>query len=738
MEDISISELRTLEEDIKNEISLRPVPVDSILQKFQNLRSNKKDAVVDRLAAQLQSALAEAGDLDGLVKYFSCQAGWRGDTIAFGTVIAAILRKMTKDHLLLAFIDSAKFGTIPPSKSLARFDLLRKMKVGDYFYNKDWGFGVVRRIDGFYKRIVFDFTSKRGHAMAMDYAADILSPIGKDHILALQYEDNAKLQAFVKDAPAEVVKMALNSFGPLSIARLEDFLEKYEIIGKDPKKSAWKSFWEKARPGLKHDKKIVIPVKRSDPIKIRETDLDYSEEWFQDELAYERNIPKIFQDILGYEGSKAAKQGISDESRKILTDRLNFAIDGAFLYPPPTFTRLVLMAQRMNIDTPRSELCDKLLDDERYMEAGDKLSSNESKELVNFIIQERPEMVRGLLDNIPRMSFNLTSQTLDVLRTMPDYQGAVKDRVRDLLAAPAVPPSLLVWTIRNWDTFDSSWGLPELYELMEHAIAIAEKHNLGGEQLRMQHLLLGFYKDEKWFVKSFESLNALQREALFYRIYDNVELGEPKLVRSRVETMIKIAPELASKKISKAEKKIEAPIQHFTSWRSLRIRQEEYRVLVEVEIPKNRDDISYARSLGDLRENFEYQSARDKQRVLTARREEYATDLETMRGTDFAEADTSRVGMGTEVTLVYKDGSEKTYAILGEWDSDDALSIIPNRSQLAIMLAGKHAGETASIPATDGEQEVTVKAVAPLRDEVRAWATANPVPAAPAPASGEE
>ncbi len=769
MEDISISELRTLEEDIKNEVALRPVPVDSILQELQNLHNNKKDAVVDRIAALLQGALLETGDLDGLVKYFARQAEWRGDTTVFGTVIASILRKTTKDRLLLSFIDSAKFGTIPPSKSLARFDLLRKMKVGDYFYNKDWGFGIVRRIDGFYKRIVFDFTSRRGHAMAMDYAADILAPVGKDHILALQHEDNDRLQTLVRENPAEVVKMALKSFGPLSIARLQDLLEKYGIIEKDAKKSSWKSFWERARPGLKHDKKIVIPVKRSDPIKIRETDLDYSDEWFRDELAFERNIPKIFQDVLGFESSISARQGkkpakeakeggepakeakeggepaneakeeLSAESRRILTDRMNFAIDGAFLYPPPMFTRLVLMAQRLDIDTPRSELCDKLLDDERYMEAGDKLSSNESKDLIEFIIQERPEMVRALLDNVPRMSFNLTSQTLDVLRSMPDYQPAVKDRVRELLAATAIPPTLLVWAIRNWDSFDTSWGLPELYELMEHAIAIGEKHNLGGEQLRMQHLLVSFYKDERWFAKSFESLNDLQREALFYRIYDNAELGEPKLVRSLVDAMIRIAPVLASKKITKAEKKVEAPVQHFTSWRSLRIRQEEYRVLVEVEIPKNRDDISNARSLGDLRENFEYQSARDKQRVLTARREDYATDLETMRGTDFAEADTSRVGMGTEVTLVYQDGAEKTYAILGEWDSDDALSIIPNRSQLAIKLAGKHAGETASIPAANGgEQQVTVKAVAPLRDEVRAWANANPVPAAPASASASD
>ena len=732
MEDISISELRSLEEEIKGEIALRPVPSDSILQKLQNLRDNKKDAVADRLAPLLQNALIEAGDLDGLVAYLGYQAEWHNDSLAFGIAIANLLKRASKDLLVQTFVDSSRFGSIPPSKSIERFNLLRRMKVGDYYYNKDWGFGIVRRIDGFYKRVVLDFTAKRGHTMAMDYAAEILAPVGKDHILAVQHEDNEKLKTLVKDAPAEVVKMALASFGPLSVARLQDLLLKYGIVEKDAKGSAWKSFWEKARPGLKSDKKIVIPVKRSDPIKIRETDLDYSDDWFRDELAEERNIPKIFQDVSGYEGSKAASQGISDHSRKILTDRLNFAIDGAFLCPPPTFTRLVLMAQRLNIDTPRSELCDKLLDDERYMEAGDKLSSSESRELVEFIVQERPEAVRALLDNVPRMSFNLTSQTLDVLREKPDFQAAVKDRVRELLAATAVPPTLLVWGIRNWDSFDASWGLPELYELMEHAIAISEKQKLGGELLRMKHLLLGFYKDDKWFEKSFESLNALQREALFYRIHGNVGMGEPKLVRHLVDLMVKIAPELASKKITKTEKTVEAPVQHFTSWRSLRLRQEEYRILVEVEIPKNRDDISYARTLGDLRENFEYQSARDKQRVLTARREEYATDLEMVHGTDFSEADTSRAGMGTEVTLVYQDGSEKTYAILGEWDSDDALSIIPNCGLLAIKLAGKRAGETASIPSSDGEQVVTVKSIAPLREEVRAWANSNPVPAAPA------
>ena len=124
-----------------------------------------------------------------------------------------------------------------------------------------------------------------------------------------------------------------------------------------------------------------------------------------------------------------------------------------------------------------------------------------------------------------------------------------------------------------------------------------------------------------------------------------------------------------------------------------------------------------------MRENFEYQSAKDTQRVLLTRREEMAADLQMMHGSYFAddETDFSAVGTGVHVVLTRADGSELAYSILGEWDSDEELGILPNRSKLATILAGKKVGETATIPTVHGEELVTVKAIEHLPANIREW-----------------
>ena len=717
MSDEAFLDPKVVEEELAGLIEKRPIPVDEALDRLEFLHGQTRKGKTENLTKALNAALIETADFQGLLSLLSRQAVWTGDTPSFGTVVPSLLRKTTKDRHLIACVESAKFGTLKPTESFRRLNLLFTLKPGAFYFDKTWGFGIVKRLDDFYKRVVLDFTAKKNHAMSLEYAAETLAPVADDHLLARFHTTPDAIREMVAKNPGEIVKMALASFGDSTIARLQKLLDEYGIV---PAKD-WKPFWEGARAALKKDKYVQIPVKRSDPITVRATELAYDENWFVNELAPERNIPKLFEVISAYESEKG-KPEITEAGRKILTDRLNFAIDGAFLCPPPMFTRLILMAQRLDIETPREELVEKLMDDDRFMEAGDKLSAKESEEMVRFILDSRPEAVGILLDKLPQMSFNFTCKTLDVLRANPDYLKAVQDRCRDLLASTSVPAPLLVWAMRNWDEV-KDWGLPAFYELMEHAIAICEDTTLSGEGLRMRHLLHGFYADLKWFEEAFTNLNPLQREAIFYRVTGSTAVFEPALLKKLTDTMVRIEPELAKKKRAAREEKKEQPVLHYTSWRSLQARQEAFRHLVDVEIPRNREDIAYARGLGDLRENFEYQSAKDTQRVLLARREEMDAELQIMHGSYFAEAETdfSAVGAGVHVVLTRADGSELAYSILGEWDSDEALAILPNRSKLAVILNGKKVGDTATIPTVNGEEQVTVKAIEHLPEAVRAW-----------------
>ncbi len=82
--------------------------------------------------------------------------------------------------------------------------------------------------------------------------------------------------------------------------------------------------------------------------------------------------------------------------------------------------------------------------------------------------------------------------------------------------------------------------------------------------------------------------------------------------------------------------------------------------------------------------------------------------------------------LGACVTLRYDDGREEKYHILGEWDHDEQLGIISNRSRLAEILQGRRAGERVEVPDGSGQMHgATLVAVSGLSDAVRAWINAE-------------
>jgi transcription elongation GreA/GreB family factor len=188
--------------------------------------------------------------------------------------------------------------------------------------------------------------------------------------------------------------------------------------------------------------------------------------------------------------------------------------------------------------------------------------------------------------------------------------------------------------------------------------------------------------------------------------------------RSVLARVIKLYPDLArGLSVARPAEEV-ADKARFTSWLSLRARQEQLRKIKEEDIPANSREIGVARSYGDLRENFEYQSARDLQRMLLKREAELQDDLAAMQGTDFSDAACDQIGMGVEVELVRPNGSRRVIRILGEWDRDEDRAVISSRSLVAERLNGLAVGATAVLP-MDGSEEACRPDAACLSDGPR-------------------
>jgi transcription elongation factor GreA len=113
-----------------------------------------------------------------------------------------------------------------------------------------------------------------------------------------------------------------------------------------------------------------------------------------------------------------------------------------------------------------------------------------------------------------------------------------------------------------------------------------------------------------------------------------------------------------------------------------------------VELPQVAEEIADARALGDLRENSEYQYGKDKQKNLNAMMKTLSDEIEKAQIILPSKVDSSKVGFGTEVTLLDKnENKEVTYQIFGQWESNPDENIINFKTPLGMNLMNKTVNE---------------------------------------------
>ncbi|MEO7983012.1 MAG: transcription elongation factor GreA [Bacteroidota bacterium] len=122
-----------------------------------------------------------------------------------------------------------------------------------------------------------------------------------------------------------------------------------------------------------------------------------------------------------------------------------------------------------------------------------------------------------------------------------------------------------------------------------------------------------------------------------------------------------------------------------------------------IERPAASRAIAEAREKGDLKENAEYDAAKEAQGLLEAKIAAYEGAMATLRIMDEADIDTSKVSILTKVTLTNL-GTKKqvTYKIVSEKEADLKAGKISITSPIGRGILGKHIGDTAEVQAPAG------------------------------------
>jgi len=138
----------------------------------------------------------------------------------------------------------------------------------------------------------------------------------------------------------------------------------------------------------------------------------------------------------------------------------------------------------------------------------------------------------------------------------------------------------------------------------------------------------------------------------------------------------------------------------------------ELKVKKDVERPSIIKAIAEAREHGDLSENAEYHSAKEKQSFIEGRIKELEGLISRADVIEPSKMSGPTIRFGATVELVDEDTeAERTYQIVGEPEADVDLGRLNMRSPLARALIGKEEGDSVEVAAPGGKRSYEVVSV---------------------------
>ena len=150
----------------------------------------------------------------------------------------------------------------------------------------------------------------------------------------------------------------------------------------------------------------------------------------------------------------------------------------------------------------------------------------------------------------------------------------------------------------------------------------------------------------------------------------------------------------------------------FVTAKRLEEKKAEAERIQTIEIPQNAKDIAEAREKGDLKENAEYKSAKEKQHMLNLSLSKLQEELNRATVFDPTTITTAFVSFATVVTLHNNlENKDEQYTILGPWESDPDKNIISYMSPFGNAILNKKVGDEVSFSINEHDFVYVVKQI---------------------------
>jgi transcription elongation GreA/GreB family factor len=590
---------------------------------------------------------------------------------------------------------------------------LEKLRPGTFCLHKSWGFGRVREWNLLLNQVVIDFASKKAHLMQTQYAAENLTPLAPEHFLARKATDLASIKNLAKENPTALVRNILESLdGKATVQQISEWL-----IADVFTEAEWKRWWESTKKTLKASGAFSVPAKKTDPIQIRGEGVSHADELiaaFNKARQPKEQIGTLEQIIKFHEQFKEPEKQL----QPIIVSIENTAARNQKIHPELAFELIMarddLLARIPRLHTTHIGLTlSKLIleEENRLISILPKLSAAKEKKILQALPSALgPGWTERALHLMQDSHGRMVAQIPRILNEAGQH-AELRTMLERSVREHSATSEMLAWLCSERESW-SELITPDLLGAIFSALE-REQHNNPGRAGKLHRTLI---EDRQLLGDIFKKSDvALARDAM--RRLQLSPLFDELTKRSLLARIVKVYPELESM-ITGAQPQGEAATL-VVSWSSLEKRKAEYEELVKVKIPENTREIALARSYGDLSENFEFKAAKQMQSILMRRKAELEQMLHNARGTAFENPDTSRVSIGTIVTLRNAEtNKEETYTILGAWDGDPDRHLISYQTAIGQVLLGRELGDIVPLTTEDGTAQftiVSIKAATPDR-----------------------
>ena len=580
--------------------------------------------------------------------------------------------------------------------------------VGNFVFHRTWNIGRIAVVKG--DEVTIDFAKSRGHKMSLKMAIDSLMPLSKDHIWVLKaIWPKDKLREKVKTDIVWTLKNIIKSFD--NKAELKRV--KAELVPAVLTASEWNSWSAKAKEILKTDASFGNAADDISTFIVRDRPLSYEEKVYI-QFKAEKNY---FDRVVYFRDYIETNDFDSDYFSEMLTYFQSFlksyqSVDehviASYLLLKELATKYPRLQQGVQIkfadlfaqiDNPLAI----------YLNLKDSDLRNAYILHIKNFIPSWPEIYIKLLPYARSMrmldalktaghSAKLKKMGMDIVENYKDYREAFIWLIKDLREEP--------WFAELGIVYEKI--LLTLLHILDITFKEIDNHKDTSENRKVNRLVQNILFKENVLEKFLLETNIETTERVYALLMDIKEV-DPAI---KLSIKHKISEKYPNLRFFGEEEKL-------TVSRGLIVTSEKYsekqkllQSIMEVDVPLNQKEIAFALSLGDLRENAEYKSSKEKQDELNAKVGKLKNELEKAQIFDKSTITTTKISFGTKATLTNElTGEKEYYTILGPWESDPAKDIISYLSPLGKKLFNHKVGERLTFAIHDRKFQYLIESI---------------------------